>query len=160
MPVHCTFSLNNQDTSDLYRSGYGTVKAFSGAGRGRDNADATAMPDVGPLPRGTYYIVDRQSGGMMGWLYDWAGEHGIGTTDRSKWFMLWNPSGGDTTNINGIKRGSFRLHPRGPLGLSHGCVTVLYPADFESLARYIRARPPELPVPGAAFRAYGTLEVW
>ena len=65
MPVHCTFSLNNQDTSDLYCSGYGTVKAFSGAGRGRDNPDATATPDVGPLPRGTYYIVDRQSGKLL-----------------------------------------------------------------------------------------------
>lgn len=159
MHVRCMFSLNGQEASELYCSSFGAVKAFSGTDRGRDNPSTTAIPDVGPLPRGTYYIVDRHSGGMLGWLYDWAGEHGIGTTDRSKWFMLWNPNGGDTTMINGIKRGSFRLHPKGPLGLSHGCITVVSPSEFDSLQRYIRARPPELIVPGAPFKAYGTLEV-
>jgi hypothetical protein len=96
---------------------------------------------------------------MLGWLYDWAGEHGIGTTDRSKWFMLWNPSDGDITMIDGIKRGSFRLHPKGPVGISHGCVTVVSPTEFDSLQRYIRKDLPALTVPGAPFKAYGTLEV-
>ncbi|MBB5422498.1 hypothetical protein HDG40_000639 [Paraburkholderia sp. JPY158] len=31
---------------------------------GRDNPDAASMPMVGAIPRGTYYLVDRQSGGV------------------------------------------------------------------------------------------------
>jgi Protein of unknown function (DUF2778) len=60
MPVRCTFSLNNKESSQLHCSGFGSVKAFSGTARGRDNPYATAWPDVGPLPAGTYYLVDRQ----------------------------------------------------------------------------------------------------
>ncbi len=63
MPVRCTFSLNSKESSQLHCSGFGSVKAFSGTARGRDNPYATAWPDVGPLPAGTYYLVDRQSGG-------------------------------------------------------------------------------------------------
>lgn len=120
MPVRCTFLLNSKESSHLYCSGFGSVKAFSGTERGRDNPYATALPDVGPLPVGTYYLVDRRSGGTLGWLHDWIDAHGYGTTDRTTWFTLWNPDGGDTTMINGIKRGEFRLHPMGPLRLSHG----------------------------------------
>jgi hypothetical protein len=159
MPVRCTFSLNSKESSQLHCSGFGSVKAFSGTARGRDNPYATAWPDVGPLPAGTYYLVDRQSGGTLGWLHDWIDAHGYGTTDRTKWFMLWNPDGGDTTMVNGIKRGEFRLHPMGPLRLSHGCITVNSPLEFDSLQRYIRSRAPDIPIPGSTMKAYGTVEV-
>ncbi|WP_309235190.1 hypothetical protein [Paraburkholderia youngii] len=36
---------------------------------------------VGAIPRGTYYLVDRQSGGRLGWLRDLNNEH-FGSTDR------------------------------------------------------------------------------
>jgi hypothetical protein len=128
-------------------------------GSGRDNPRATATRNVGPLPAGTYYLVDRQSGGMMGWLRDWYLSFEVGSSDRTKWFMLWNPHGGDTTMINGIQRGNFRLHPEGSLHLSEGCITVVSHFEFDRLQRYVRTRQPDLPVPGTTLRAYGTVEV-
>jgi hypothetical protein len=159
MPVKCTFVLNKQTTSALTCEGTAPVSAFSGTDQGRDNPDDTAMENVGPLPKGTYYLVDRQSGGYLGFFYDMWDAYGFGTTDRRKWFMLWNPASGDTTNINGIKRGNFRLHPMGVRRLSEGCITVVHPYDFDRLQKFIRARAASLPVPGTALRAYGTVEV-
>lgn len=159
MPVRCTFLLNNKTTSTLECSGFGLVDAYSGQKQGRDNPRDTAMSNIGPLPAGTYYLVDRQSGGMLGWARDWYDAHGWGTTDHSKWFMLWNPNGGDTTMIDGIRRGNFRLHPEGPMRLSEGCITVVSPFAFESLQRYIRSHNADLPVPGSTLRAYGTVDV-
>jgi len=83
----------------------------------------------------------------------------FGTTDRHAWFKLWNANGGDITNINGIKRGHFRLHPDGPMHESDGCITVLHRADFDRLQRYIRAYEPDMPVPGIRMKAYGRVEV-
>ncbi|MFM0741297.1 DUF2778 domain-containing protein [Paraburkholderia xenovorans] len=159
MPVKCTFVLNRQTTSTLTCEGTVPVEAFSGTDHGRDNPDDTAIKNIGPLPQGTYYLVDRRSGGYLGFLYDWWDAHGYGSTDRHTWFMLWNPATGDTTNINGIKRGNFRLHPKGPLGLSHGCITVVAPYEFDRLQKFIRSRGQMLPVPGSTLRAYGTVEV-
>lgn len=82
-----------------------------------------------------------------------------GTTDRTKWFTLWNPRTGDITIVNGVKRKGFRLHPEGPGRLSEGCITVENAAAFDRLQRYIRNGPPLLPVPGTTLRAYGTVEV-
>lgn len=160
MPVSCTFWLNDKETSNLYCQGFGNVKAFSGMGVGRDNPRDTAMKNIGPLPPGKYYIVDRRSGGRLGWLWDWLSIHTYLSTDHSKWFMLWNEHGGDDTFINGVKRGGFRLHPIGQRGLSEGCITVVDPLEFDSLQRFIRSRQPDIPVPGSAMlKAYGTVDV-
>jgi len=61
-----------------------------------------------PIPKGIYYIIDRQSGGRLGALRDFWNAHGVGTTDHKKWFMLWNSKTGDSMIIDGIKRGTFR----------------------------------------------------
>ncbi|CAG4893377.1 DUF2778 domain-containing protein [Paraburkholderia gardini] len=159
MPIRCTFGLNSKTTSALHCSGFGTVTAYSGQKWGRDNPKAIAAQDVGPLPPGTYYIVDRQSGGMLGWARDLWSEYGYGTTDRTTWFALWNPTTGDTTMVNGIRRGNFRLHPEGPRRLSEGCITVVSHLEFDQLNRFIRSRKPTLQVPGSDMRAYGTVDV-
>jgi hypothetical protein len=159
MPVKCIFLLNSQRTSKLQCSGFGAVEAYSGQKEARDNPADTAMENIGPLPRGTYYLVDRKSGGHLGWLYDWFAEHTHLSTDHSNWFMLWNANGGDTSVINGIQRGHFRLHPEGRMRLSEGCITVVSPFAYESLRRYIHSHPANLPVPGSTLRAYGTVEV-
>ncbi|SMG50344.1 DUF2778 domain-containing protein [Paraburkholderia susongensis] len=159
MTAFCTFRLNNRETSQLSCVGFGSIEAYSGQRQGRDNPDAVALPDVGALPPGTYYLVDRQSGGRLGWLWDWIGAHST-STDHKKWFMLWNAHGGDTTMIDGIRRGSFRLHPEGERHLSKGCITVKNPADFERLQRYIRLHKPAMPIPGnSELKAYGRVEV-
>ncbi|WP_116135960.1 DUF2778 domain-containing protein [Trinickia diaoshuihuensis] len=159
MPIQCTFSLNGKETSLLSCPGVGAIAAFSGRGVGRDNPAAVAKEDVGPIPKGTYYIIDRQSGGRLGALRDFWNAYGVGTTDHKKWFMLWNSQTGDSTMVDGIKRGSFRLHPMGPMGLSEGCITVVNGDQFNRLADYLRSRAPDLPVPGSGFKAYGTVQV-
>lgn len=127
--------------------------------RGRDNPDAVASKGIGPIPKGTYYIVDRQSGGMLGAVYDALAPH-LGSTDMTKWFTLWNPNTGDVTNIQGVTRGNFRLHPVGDRERSEGCITLVNPAEFEFLQRFIRRSPPALPLPGTTLlRAYGTVIV-
>ncbi|BCQ28069.1 DUF2778 domain-containing protein (plasmid) [Caballeronia sp. NK8] len=159
MPICCFFTLNGKTISTLHCSGYGTVGAFSGHGHGRENPVEVATPNVGPIPPGTYYIVDRQSGGVMGWAYDAAGEYFGLTTDRSKWFALWHPETGDTTMVQGVRRGQFRLHAEGPSALSEGCIAVVNPAEFELLQRHIRKYRPLIAVPRSTLMAYGTVEV-
>ncbi|MGZ7176332.1 DUF2778 domain-containing protein [Burkholderia gladioli] len=159
MPIRCTFDLNGKTTSTLNCPGFGMISAFSGTKSGRDNPNATDIEGVGPIPKGTYYIVDRQSGGRLGWFHDAIGKYGIGTTDHTKWFMLWNASTGDSTYVGNVKRGQFRLHPMGQLRLSEGCITVTNPTTFDRLAEYLRKNGADLPVPGSTFKAYGTVDV-
>ncbi|PCE27525.1 hypothetical protein BWP39_03205 [Paraburkholderia acidicola] len=158
MPVECTFMLNGQTTSTLQCPGVGSLAAYSGTGIGRDNPATVSKADTGPLPPGRYYIVDRQSGGHMGWLYDFARTYGYGT-NRSQWFTLWREKTGDTTIIDGVKRGAFRLHPDGPRHLSEGCITVLHGSDFTRLAGYLRGQGATTAVPGTTMKAYGVVNV-
>lgn len=159
MPIQCTFDLNGKTTSLLNCPGIGTMVAFSGQKAGRDNPAEVSKEDIGPIPPGVYYIVDRQSGGRLGSFRDFWDAHGYGTTDRTKWFMLWNPKTGDSTIVNGVRRGNFRLHPMGPARLSEGCITVVNPIQFERLEKALRSAGPRLPVPGAGFKAYATVLV-
>jgi hypothetical protein len=158
MSVFCTFTLNGREMSTLVCSGYGAVEAYSGRGRGRDSPVDVADIGVGAIPPGRYYIVDRRSGGRMGWLRDMLGPF-VGTTDRRLWFTLWNPSTGDATMVDGIRRGNFRLHPDGPHYESDGCITVKNPTEFERLRRHIRSHAPDLPVPGSDIKADGQVDV-
>ena len=157
--VVCTFELDRKETSRLQCSGFGAVVAFSGHEQGRGNPDWTAVENYGPIPHGTYYIVDRQSGGRMGPLRDAVSRHIYGSSDRTTWFTLWNPRTGDSTVVNGVTRGNFRLHPRGAQGRSQGCIVVDNPSDFDRLERYLRARKPVIPVPGTSLKAYGKVIV-
>lgn len=159
MPVACAFILNGKKTSILTCPGTAPVSAFSGSGQGRDNPDDTAMPNIGPLPKGVYYLVDRHSGGRMGLLWDLWFAYGYGSTDRHTWFMLWNPETGDETIINGVKRGNFRLHPMGQRRLSEGCISVVDPTAFDRLQTFIRSQGLTVAVPGTTMRAYGTVIV-
>jgi hypothetical protein len=135
--------------------------AFSG--RGVDVDDPTKGADAmrGPLPPGTYYILDRNSAGHLGWLRD-AFHSYFNGYDVTKWFMLWRDNGNgkveDSTLFNGVMRGQFRLHPIGPLGLSEGCITVMDVNQFDSLRDYL-LRSPQAFVPGTSIRYYGTVTV-
>jgi hypothetical protein len=44
--------------------------AFSGMSGYENNPAATALTKIGPLPAGRYYIIDRESGGHLGWIRD------------------------------------------------------------------------------------------
>lgn len=160
MTSTCVFTLNGRGSSTLVCPGIGAFPAFSGNGVGRDNPNATDKIDIGPLPAGRYYIVERASGGPATHLRDAFLKLFYGT-DRWQWFALYRADGkiDDYTFVSGVRRGAFRLHPVGPRGLSEGCITLMQKSGFEKLAGYLRQRGAWIPVPGTGMRAYGIIEV-
>lgn len=64
-----TFELNGQHQSKL-KCGAASYTAFSGEGAHRNKKASQCLLGSGPIPTGTYYIFDRQSGGLLGPLRD------------------------------------------------------------------------------------------
>lgn len=157
MPVYCTFRLNGQLFSDLDCGGVGRFPAFSGYGAARNDPRFVAKVDEGPLPRGRYYILDRQSGGRLGWLYNSLDR--VFGVDHERWFSLYRDDGvfDDWTFVQNIRRGNFRLHPMGPRRSSKGCVTLMYPTQFDWLRAALKCTLPLILADGS--RAYGVLRV-
>jgi hypothetical protein len=152
MSATCTFILN----SDLFtRFNYDGVntRAFSGNGRHRNNPASENVPNDGPIPTGIYYIVDRQSGGTLGPMLDWL-------ADRDLWFALYRDDGSidDATFVDGVRRGEFRLHFKGPLGISLGCITLEFRSEFDTMRAYLLAQPVSY-IPDTKTRTYGTVHV-
>ncbi|QUP56059.1 DUF2778 domain-containing protein (plasmid) [Ralstonia syzygii] len=160
MPVSCTYALNNSPLSTFVCLGMGSFTAFSGMPKDRNNPTATDHPDSGPLPAGKYYIVDRESGGNLGWLYDSFRTHAYGT-DRDTWLALYREDDliNDQTFVKGVKRGAFRLHPIGPARRSAGCITFTDPKQYDQLRAHLVKNGATMPVPGTTLKAYGTVEV-
>ncbi|PMS38029.1 uncharacterized protein DUF2778 [Trinickia symbiotica] len=159
MPATCIFTLNGQKMSTLLCPGLGAIAAFSGYGRFVNDPDATAVPDDGPLPRGVYYIVDRPKGGKHQEIVETIEDIANGT-HRSQWFALFREGSPPTdyTVINGVRRGSFRLHPVGYWGRSEGCITLPHRSQFDTLRKWLTAYPPEN-IPGTQVRYYGMVIV-
>ncbi|MBN3806904.1 DUF2778 domain-containing protein [Paraburkholderia sp. Ac-20336] len=159
MPVSCTFTLNRRPMSVLVCPGFGSVEAFSGNTRYIDDPDFTNVAKAGAIPKGGYYIVDRESGGHLGWLVD-AVKDFVADTRRAEWFALYRDDGtiDDWTFVDGVRRSSFRLHPVGRYGSSDGCITLPSREQFNALRSYLKAQPPAF-VPGTVTRCYGMVEV-
>jgi hypothetical protein len=144
--------------SVLHCDGIGDFAAFSGDGPGKDNPGAIAIPNVGPLPPGRYYIVDRGSGGIFTHLLDLFRTYVYGT-DRSKWFALYNANTlDDWVFVDHVKRGNFRLHPHGPRNLSEGCITLADPVAYDKLRDGLKSSS-TFAIPGGKGFAYGVVEV-
>ena len=158
MGLACTFALNRRAVSQLVCPGVGSFAAFSGRPEVRNDPTAADKADIGPLPPGRYYIVDRQSGGRLGWLRDWFSSHW--SVDRNEWFALYRDDGtiDDVTIINGVSRGAFRLHPIGPARRSDGCITLLSLSDFLKLRGFLKREGLHTVIPGKGL-AYGTVDV-
>ena len=159
MAISCTFSLNNKEFSVLGCAGVGNFVAFSGKGAGRNNPASVSLLDFGALPPGTYYIIDRQSGGTLGALRDFFNKT-FNRYDKSNWFALYRSDGviDDETYVQGIKRGNFRIHPQVAAGISKGCITLLNLNDFTILRDSLK-RSSTINIPGSPVRAYGTVTV-
>ncbi|WP_380183748.1 DUF2778 domain-containing protein [Kalamiella sp. sgz302252] len=128
--------MNNADYAPLHIDGVGTFQAYSGNGRYRNKTGFTHIAINGPLPTGRYYIVDRPTRGAKGTLYNIAHDSWSWPTStpviKGEWFALYSDDCrlDDKTFINEVERGSFRLHPPGPAGISLGCITLRHRSDF------------------------------
>jgi hypothetical protein len=127
--------------------------AFSGLKPHVNQRTAACMADIGPIPPGEYYIFDRQSGGRIGALLDSLGRH-------DGWFALHAMDGtiDDESFCQGVRRGEFRLHPKGAYGASRGCIVVDNRADFCQIHAMLKSTRP-LPVKGSNLLAYGKVAV-
>lgn len=148
----CLFELNGRELSE-FRIGAHAFAAFSGLGRYANSRSVACTRGQGPIPPGKYYIIDRQSGGILGGIRDLL-------TGRDDWFALYAADGriDDETFCDGVSRGSFRLHPKGRLGRSEGCVDIEREQDFIQLRSILRSLPPGQ-TPGMTVPAYGILLV-
>ncbi|NJM32854.1 MAG: DUF2778 domain-containing protein [Limnobacter sp.] len=81
-------------------------------------------------------------------------------TDRDEWFALYaiDERVEDETFCNQLKRGEFRLHPKGTTGRSEGCIVIEKESDFFRL-RAILKNANQISVPGIDLQAYGRLVV-
>lgn len=161
MSYSCYFLLNRREMASLNCPGIGTFPAFSGQKEGRNNPEKTNVPDIGPIVRGRYFIVERPTGGRLGPFKERLLKNVYGT-DRSTWFGLYRDDGkiDDYTFVQGVKRGNFRLHPIGPLGLSEGCITLQHSIQFNYMRDMFLKSGPTLNIPGSQLKAYGTIKVY
>lgn len=134
MALQGTLILNSAHYAPFNLYGVGVFMAHSGLGAFRNNANCGAIANVGPIPPGKYWIVDRKEANWFAQkkqeIHDEAnrliGRHEFGKSD---WFALWRDDWGidDYTWIEDVKRGNFRLHPG---TVSKGCITIAHDADF------------------------------
>lgn len=124
-----------------------------------DQPAATAVPNAGPIPKGHYYIIKRETGGRLGRLRD-LGLDMWSNSERATWFALYSADGkiDDWTFVEGVRRGNFRLHPNGRWGVSDGCITLVSQHQFDRLRDYLLSQPTK-PIPGTSTPYYGTVDV-
>ena len=155
--LQCSFKLNSQSTSE-FKIGALSFAAFSGKEGYTNKPSLMCTPGYGAIPIGRYYIFDRQSGGILGPLKDWLDMNG---NHKSEWYALYAIDGSiddDKTLCEKIVRGQFRLHPKGRLGISEGCITIENMNDWTRI-RAIFSDTPKVPVPGSSLKAYAELIV-
>jgi hypothetical protein len=148
----CSFELNGKPMSQ-FKIGAMPFPAFSGFGKDVNSRSFACAPNMGPIPPGTYYIVDRESGGVLGPLWD-------RIKGRKNWFALYAIDGkiDDITYCNQIERGNFRLHPKGAAGISKGCIVVESHSDFNRLSTILRGSKP-MRIADTNHHAYGKVVV-
>jgi len=137
----CTFKLNNQPMSEFVVDTH-RFPAFSGLGSLVNKRISACTPNQGPIPPKEYFIVDRESGGRLGWFYDLVNE-------RSDWFALYANDGNidDFTWCKQVQRGQFRLHAKGTTGRSEGCIVIDKNVDFNHLKMILKSSSP-MPISG------------
>jgi len=157
--IRCTFHLNGGALSILSCPGVGFFPAYSGSGSSRNNPDDVALPSIGPLPPGQYFIVTRGTGGMLTVMRDSFASY-LSGSDRSTWLALYRNDSkvDDYTFIGQVERGHFRLHPAGYKGVSKGCITLPSLSNFMTL-RIALLNSPTLQVT-AALTSFGTIQVY
>lgn len=150
--LECSFDLNGKPMSSFKLNSF-NFPAYSGQDGHANRRELACLANSGPIPPGSYYIFDRQSGGLLGPLWDLFRDH-------DDWFALYALDGkiDDETFCSGGKRGNFRLHPRGRMGISRGCITLDKQSDFYKLRALLKSAK-QSNVPGTTLQAYGRVVV-
>jgi hypothetical protein len=151
----CTFTLNGKPMSKFV-CGPTPYDAYSGLAGFVNSRSSACTAQVGPIPPGRYYIIDRESGGARQRFRE-----AFGMSDpKANWFALYADDGkvDDATFCQQVKRGNFRLHPQGPAGISQGCIVIDHVARFDHLNLFLRSVEPTA-VKGADIKAYGVVTV-
>lgn len=148
----CTFELNDKPMS-AFTIGAASFPAFSGRDSHINKRVSACFVNLGPIPPGEYYIFDRQGGGRLEMFRNLF-------NNNSEWFALYAIDGkiDDETYCNRVKRGNFRLHPKGPRGISEGCITIEKLTDFHFIRAILKSTTPSA-VPGSDLKAYGKVTV-
>lgn len=150
--INAKFKLNGKDMSKFEFNG-GKFDAFSGMSKHKNKAEHICVVGSGPIPIGTYYIVDRESGGRLGKLKDfWTG--------KDEWFALYKQDNNidDIMFCNAVQRGQFRLHPKGVRGISEGCITINKRSDYATIRNQILSSA-KFPIPSSEYLTYGIVVV-
>lgn len=150
MALNGKMILNGADYAPFNLYAVGVFMAHSGLGAYRNNVNCGGVQNIGPIPPGKYWIVDRMEGNWFSQkkeefhdqLNRLVGRREFGRTD---WFALWRDDWGidDYTWIEGIIRGNFRLHPG---TVSKGCITIAHSSDF-AMIRNALMKTSLVPVP-------------
>jgi hypothetical protein len=163
-PPTFTFELNGKAMSALQDRDGASFPAFSGFPGVKNDPSKTALAKIGPLPQGTYYIVNREPGGRHYRIRQWFEELGLSEiggwltrADKDEWFALYRADGtiDDVTTVNGVQRGQFRLHYG---TISEGCITVNTEADYAKIREKLLNTEPRL-IPGTKILYYGIIQV-
>ena len=153
--INATYSISKHEFSFSYTTSDGTVtkrtvNVFSGDGVHKNNPKSQNIPKNGPIPQRSYYIVDRESGGMLGWIRDWF-------SGKDEWFALLADDGkiDDETFVGTVRRGEFRMHPG---SLSYGCITFSDASWYDEM-RQILLKTSKMTIDGSSIKAYGKVTV-
>lgn len=148
----CTFELNGKPMSN-FKVDSSSFPAFSGIGDHINRRISACVLNQGPIPPGEYFILNRESGGRLGWLRDLF-------NDKRDWFALYanDDEIDDETWCEQVKRGQFRLHPKGRMGISQGCIVIEHSKDFQSLSAMLKNSEPRT-ITGTEIRALGKVTV-
>lgn len=150
--IDCSFELNGKSMS-IFNCHAMSLPAFSGRGIHVNHREFACHASVGPILPGTYYILDRESGGVLGPIWD-------RIYRRTDWFALYaiDDRIDDLMFCNEVERGNFRLHPKRGTGISKGCVVIDKLGDYQRLRAFLQSTRPT-PIPGSKLSAYGRLIV-
>jgi len=152
-----TLKLDNKKWADLNCACGITFEVFSGIGKGRNNPKLANNENVGPIPKGKYFIVSRSSSTKLKDIARDEYRRSVQGNDPDDWFTLI-PDDGDFDEcmiVNGVKRCNFRLHPG---TVSKGCVTMADPEGYRAIRDLLR-RTEWGTIPKTNIQYYGTITV-
>lgn len=150
--LFCKFVLNKKAMSKFTIGGV-SCDAFSGYEPYTNKKDSTCIAGYGPIPVGNYYIVNRETGGLLGGIRDTL-------KGASEWFALYAIDDviDDKTFCGEVERGAFRLHPKVGRGISKGCITIKKQSAF-NIIRQTLLNAGNFVIPDTKIKTYGTVVV-